>query len=227
MNNLLIHADPGARSGFLAAWLTDTLTRVSVDAGSELNPPYVKIHKLENINDIKLFNGIKIRIKPNLEYIDLITLLFLRKNVYKLIPDFTRDEYSLETFSKLTRFSNEIFHDDAELNYEVYDYVIDFKDTFNTDCMKEIYTKVTGKVADSSMIEILEKTNIVNNISIDKNHSCSIVKLVLTQENKLQLKEEHRYWSIVDIYKNTATEQRYDAVLKSIVASNYNFSNII
>jgi hypothetical protein len=227
MNNLLIHANPGARSGFLAAFLTDTLTRVSFDAGFELRPSYFKIHKLANIDDIKLFDGIKIRIKPNLEYIDLLTLLFLRKNVYKIYPDFTRDEYSLETFSKLTRFSNAILQDDLELDYGVYDYVIDFKDTFDTDRMKEIYTKVTGKVADISMIEILEKTNIGNNISIDKNHSCSIVKLVLTQEDKLQLKEEHRKWSIVDIYKNIATDQRYDTVLKSIVANNYKFSSIL
>jgi hypothetical protein len=220
--NLLIHADPGARSGLLAAWLTDTLTQVSFDVGDELKPKFFKIHKLNDVNDIKLFDGIKIRIRPSLAHIDLHTVLFLRKNVYTMIPRFTRNEYSIDTFAKLTRFVNEIFQWDSELDYEVYDYVINFEDTFDTEYLKDLYFKITGKPASQQAIDTLEKTNAKNQISLDKNHACSIMKLVLTQERNLNLKEKDRHWSIVEIYKNTLPDQLYDTVSRSIVPSNYN-----
>lgn len=219
--NLLIHADPGARSGFLAAWLTDKMVRVSFDSGLELQPQFVKIHHLDNPNNIKSFNGIKIRIKPNLEYIDLLSLLFLRKNVYAQLPEFTKNEYSLETFTKITEFSNEIFQWDSALDYSLYDYVIDFSDMFDNEYMKKFYTTITGKMSTNESINILEQTNKINQISINKNHACSIVKLILLLEQKLNLREEHRFWSVVDIYNSTPVDQLYETVYNSIRPENY------
>lgn len=219
--NLLIHADPGARSGFVAAWLTNRLSKLAFDSGASLRPPYIKIHKLENVNDIKNFVGTKIRVRPNIESIDLHSLLFLRKNVYLQIPDFTRDEFSLETFTKLTHFSQEIFTWDTELDYNLYDIAMDFADTFDTDFMITLYKKVVGTDPTNDMIDMLIKTNELNSIPIDQNHACSILKLCLAQEQKLGLKEEHRFWSIVDVYNTTAIDQLYATVLKSIVPSNY------
>ncbi len=219
--NLLIHADPGARSGFLAAWLTDKLTMLSFDTGLELKPNFKKIHYLNHPTEIESFNGIKIRIKPKLESIDLHSLLFLRKNVYTQIPEFTRDEYSLATFTKLTVFSKEIFEWDSKLDYSLYDHVLDFKNTFDSAFMKQLYTTITGHVASESSIKILEDTNKINQIQIDKNHACSILKLILTMEHQLELKEEHRFWSIVDIYNTIKIEDLYDTVRTSITPKNY------
>ena len=220
-HNLLIHADPGARSGFIAAWLTNRLSKLAFDSGVSLRPPYIKIHKLENVNDIKNFVGTKIRVRPTIESIDLHSLLFLRKNVYLQIPDFTRDEFSLETFTKLTHFSQEIFAWNQDLDYSLYDIVIDFADTFDNDFMVALYKKVVGTNPTSDMIDMLIKTNEFNCIPIDQNHACSILKLCFTQEQKLGVKEEHRFWSIVDVYNTTAIDQLYNTVLKSIVSSNY------
>ena len=141
--NLLVHADPGARSGFLAAWLTNKLDRATFDSGLALTPRFKKIHRLITPNDILTFDGVKIRIKPTLESIDLHSLLFLRKNVHPQIPDFTRDEYSLDTFSKLVRFSNEIFRWDSELDYSLYDYVLHFDQTFDYEYMQMLDRKST------------------------------------------------------------------------------------
>ena len=220
-HNLLIHADPGARSGFVAAWLTNRLSKLAFDSGANLFPPFRKIHNLDNVADIKNFSGTKIRVRPRIESIDLHSLLFLRKNVYTQIPNFTRDEFSLETFTKLTHFSQEIFKWDQELDYNLYDIVMDFADTFDTDFMIVLYKKVVGTDPTSDMIDMLVKTNELNSITIDQNHACSILKLCLTQEQTLGLKEEHRFWSIVDVYNTTAIDQLYDTVLKSIVSSNY------
>lgn len=219
--NLLIHADPGARSGFVAAWLTNRLSKLAFDSGATFQPPYLKIHKLDNVDNIKNFVGTKIRVQPKIESIDLHSLLFLRKNVYQQILDFTRDESSLETFTKLTHFSQEIFEWDQELDYQLYDIVIDFADTFNNDFMIALYKKVVGTDPPADMIDMLIKTNELNCIPIEQNHACSILKLCLEQEEKLGLKEEHRFWSIVDIYNSTPVDQLYDTVLQSIVPENY------
>lgn len=219
--NLLIHADPGARSGFVAAWLTNCLTRLEFDNGKTLKPRYVKIHKLDNVSNLKNHTGVKIRVRPRIDTIDLHSLLFLRKNVYTQIPNFTRDEYSLDTFTKLAHFSQEIFEWDQELDYSHYDIVLDFADTFNIDYMAQMYKQIVGNMPTYHMIDMLIKTNKLNSIPIDKNHACSILKLCLTQEQKLGLKEEHRFWSIVDIYNSVPTDQLYDTVLQSIVPEKY------
>jgi hypothetical protein len=219
--NLLVHADPGARSGFVAAWLTNRLSSVAFDIGTSLRPPFFKIHNLNNVDDIKNFVGTKIRVRPSIESIDLHSLLFLRKNVHLQILDFTRNEYSLETFTKLAHFSQEIFEWDRELDYALYDIVIDFADTFNNEFMIALYKKVLGTDPSSEMIDMLVKTNELNCMPIDQNHACSILKLCLQQEQKLGVKEEHRFWSIVDVYNTTEVSQLHDTVMQLIVPSNY------
>lgn len=219
--NLLIHADPGARSGFIAAWLTNQLTKLTFDSGASLKPRFCKIHILNNDRVLRNFMSTKIRVRPSIETIDLHSLLFLRKNVYKQIPNFTQDEYSLETFTKLTHFSQEIFKRDLEIDYSLYDIVLDFSDTFNHDYMIDLYKKVVGVAPTQNMIDMLVKTNELNHIDIDKNHACSILKLCFIQEQNLGLKEKHRFWSIVDTYNSTPVEQLYDTVLKLIAPSNY------
>jgi hypothetical protein len=219
--SILIHADPGARSGFVAAWLTGQLTKIEFDVGLELKPKFVKIHQLENPAHIDTHNGLKIRIRPEIETIDIHSLLFLRKNVYPQIPEFTRNEYSLETFTKLCVFAKEILEWDSELDNSLYNTVLNFADTFNNDYMIDLYKKVNGADPTPSMIDVLIKTNDLNRISIDKNHACSILKLCLIQEQKLNLKEENRFWSIVDIYNNTLVDQLYDTVYRTIDSKNY------
>ena len=217
----MIHSDPGARSGFIAGWLTNCLFRVKFDSGASFWPSYSKIHHLTNVDALKNFPGIKIRVRPNIETIDLHSLLFLRKNVYSQIPSFTKDEYSLETFTKLAHFSQEVFQWDCELDYGLYDIVLDFSDTFDNNYMIGLYKKLVGVDPTPDMINILIETNKLNQIPIDKNHACSIVKLCLEQEQKLGLKEEHRFWSVVNVYNTTPVDQLYDTVLQSIVPENY------
>jgi hypothetical protein len=216
-----VHADPGARSGFIAAWLTNQLTDSTVDVSKKLNPIFCKIHKLDDVNIVKNFLGTKIRIRPEIESIDLHSLLFLRKNVYSQIPNFTRDEYSLETFTKIACFAREISEWDQVLDNNLYDFVLNFSDTFNNDLMIELYKKVIGIDPSSSMIVNLIETNKINNISINHNHACSILKLCLSQENKLNLKEQNRFWSIVDVYARTSVDKLYETVYDSIKLENY------
>jgi hypothetical protein len=219
--SLLIHADPGARSGLVAAWLTDKLTNPEFDVGNSFNLNFVKIHHLADPTHIKFHNGLTLRIRPEIETIDLHSLLFLRKNVYTQIPNFTRNEYSLETFTKLTCFAKEIFEWDQALDYSMYDTVISFADTFDIDRMIHLYKTVNNNSPAQTMIDNLVGTNKLNDVSVDRNHACSILKLCYEQEKKLNLNEANRFWSIVDIYNTTAVDQLYNTVFYSIDPKNY------
>jgi len=219
--SLLIHADPGARSGFVAAWLTQKLTKLTFDSGEELKPQFYKIHELDNTQQITNFSGIKIRIRPTLKMIDLHCLLFLRKNVHIQIPDFTQDEFCLDTFTKLTHFTQELFKNDSKLDYSAYDYIINFEDTFDTQCMINLFQQINNKSPTATEIDMLMQTNQLNFITIEKNHSTSILKLCLEKEKQLSLKESERFWSIVDVYNTVDCELLYDVVSDKIKTENY------
>ena len=85
----------------------------------------------------------------------------------------------------------------------------------------DFYKKITGVYPSTEMIDMLNQTNDLNNINIDKNHACSILKLTMVREQELGLQEEHRFWSIVDVYNTVPTEQLYDTVLSFININNY------
>jgi len=218
---LLVHADPGARGALLAAWLTDRLDQVAFDVGRTIWIRWKKIHRLERREDIESFEGTKIRIRPTLETIDLVCLLFLRKNVFHDMPTFTRDEYDYQTFEKLVHFAQEVFDWDSELDYSLYDHVIEFKHTFDVEFMKALYQKINHREAPDKMVDILVQINNLNAIAIDKNHASSIVKLILTRETELGLRESDRLWSIVDIYQTRPRDQLYDSVSAAIHTKNY------
>lgn len=222
--NLLIHADAGARSGLIGSWLTNRLTILAFDTGLANGPGSVVIHQPPNVDSIIKHSGLKIRVRPSISMIDLHCLLFLRKRVYETIENFSRDEYSLETFTKLDCFSRELLAYDCNLDYGIYDIVIDLADTFNNKYMIDLYIRINKTAPSNEMIKVLEDTNVMNNIMIDKNHACSIVKLCLEKEQELGLNEEHRFWSIDHIYKTTPYDKLYDTVNKMIVHHNYGIS---
>lgn len=219
--NLLIHADPGARSGFLAAWLTGKLTELQFDAGRAIKPKFTKIHYLDNTDQLLKFNGTKIRIRPTFNKLDLHILLFLRKNVYEQIPDFTRDEYSLDTFTKLAVFAEEIFDWNSQLNYDYYTHVINFEDTFDIKRMIDLYIELNNTSPSQIEIDMLHRTTELNSIVIDRNHASSIVKLTMEKEAQLALNQQHRFWSIVDLYNTVPISDLYNAVDRAITPDNY------
>ena len=221
MEKRLIHADPGARSGLVGAWLANMLSGKSFDVGAEDGVAFYKIHHLHDVDEVKNFDGVKIRIRPTYSKIDLQCLLFLRKNVYIQIPNFTKDEYSLETFTKLWEFSLQCFAEDYVLDNTLYDYVLTFDDTFCEEKLIDLYKKVNNKTPTNAQINALNSTNQLSNIQINTNHSCAIVKLCLNKEKELSLEESKRFWSIIDVYNTTPVENLYKTVSQKIKPENY------
>ena len=221
MNNLLIHADPGARSHFVASWLHNKLDNAGFDVGATANTPFVKIHYLENVGQLTTFLGPRIRIKPTFDKLALHLLLFLRKNVHVQLPDFTKDEFSLETFSKVYIFAKEALEHNSNLDYSLYNYVIKFEDTFDLEKLIELYQKINGVDPSQNNIDLAVRNNNINHFELNPNHACSIAAMILETESKLNLIEKNRHWSIPVLYKTTPIEELYQMVKSKITTENY------
>jgi len=218
---LLIHADPGARSGFVAAWLQDKLDTAGFDVGVTSNTSFFKIHNLDHHQTIKSFNGTKIRIKSTFKLLNLQLLLFLRKNVHVQLPNFTKDEFSLETFSKVYIFAKHCFTNETQVDYSLYDCAITFDDTFDMGKMIKLYYQHNNRYPDANHIDLAVQNNIINQITPDANHACSIAAMVLETELAQNLLEENRYWSLPDLYQTTPVIELYQTIKSKIVPNNY------
>jgi hypothetical protein len=223
MNNLLIHAYPGARSGFVAAWLNDNLDQAGFDVGDTAKTSFVKIHYVNNgTNDkIKRHQGPKIKIKSSFDLLSLQLLLFLRKNVHTQLPNFTKDEYSLETCSKVYVFAKECIDDEKLVDYSLYDYLISFDDTFDIDKMVNLYYQINNRYPDETHVKLAVTHNKMNQIELDNNHACSIAAMILETEFKMHLKETDRTWSLPILYNTTAITDRYRIIKSLIIPNNY------
>ena len=221
MNKLLIHADPGARSGFIAAWLENNLTTAGFDVAATTKLSFLKFHYLDNSDVIKKFQGIKIRIHSEFYLLNLHLLLFLRKNVHLDIPNFTKDEFSLETFSKVYVFAKECFDYDKKIDYSLYDYKINFADTYNIQKLIDLYYQINQQKPSDNHIDLAIQLNKMNQIELDTNHACNIAAMILETESNMNLLESDRLWSIVDVYQTTPIEKRYQKIKSLIVAKNY------
>jgi hypothetical protein len=218
---LLIHADPGARSGFVAAWLQDTLDTAGFDVGHTTNTSFFKIHNLDNHQTIKSFNGKKIRIKSTFKLLNLQLLLFLRKNVHVQLPNFTKDEFSLETFSKVYIFAKECFDNETQVDYSLYNYALTFDDTFNMDKLINLYYQYNKKYPTNKQIDFAIVNNDINQISLERNHACSIAAMILETESAMNLLEKNRCWSLPVIYQTTPVTELYQTIKSKITSNNY------
>jgi hypothetical protein len=235
MLDLLIHADPGARAGFVSAWLLDNLQGAGFDVGATVPQISWKCHgrhdemcanvprdpSLPPIVLIKEFTGTKIYIKTTFEQLSLQLLLFLRKNIYSKWPNFTRDEYSIQTFSEMYGFIKNCFDDEKYVDWSLYDRVITFTDTFDMDKMIELYRWYNHRDPTEEHIQLAKQNNEINQITVDPNNACSIAAMVFETETTLNLLEENRYWSLPAIYQTIPTNELYQTIRAKIVPENY------
>jgi hypothetical protein len=224
LNSLLVHADPGARSGFISAWLQDDLVAAEFDVGLSSGTKFTKIHHFNNADQIKNFSGPRVRVRPDFNKLNLHLLLFLRKNVYLQMPNFTRNEFSIETFSKLYIFAKECFEQDSALDHSLYDHVLFFQDTFDIEKLIQLYQAVNQREPSQINIDSAVKNNKLNQIEIDLNHACTIASMVLEIESTLNLQEKNRLWSLPEVYAETDVTDLYNTIKHLITSKNYQIS---
>jgi hypothetical protein len=216
-----VHADPGARSGFISAWLQDDLAEAEFDVGISSGTKFTKIHQFDNVDQIKNFSGPRVRVRPDFNKLPLHLLLFLKKNVYSQIPNFTRNEFSLETFSKLYIFAKECFEQDSSLDHSLYDHVLFFQDTFNIEKLIQLYQAVNQREPSQMNIDFAVKNNKLNQFDVDSNHAYNIASMVLELESTLNLQEKNRLWSLPDVYAKTDATNLYITIKNLITSKNY------
>ena len=219
--NLFICADPGARAHTLASWLMNELNAVTFEPGRKFKTRFIKAHSDFGNHLVKKHNGPKIRIRPGFKKLSVHMYLFLVKNVYIQIPNFSKNQFDLETATKMTKEANHWFDHHQEINENCYNYTINFEDTYDIQLLTDLYREIHAKLPSKKSIDILEQTNKLNDPILDKNHACSVASMVLERENQFNLKERDRFWSLPVLYQITPVDQIYDTILSCISPSNY------
>lgn len=218
---LFICADPGARLGTIYTWLTNKLAYPCFEPGNEFKLDFAKHHTDFGNRYVTHSNDFKIRIRTCFKKLNMHLYLFLIKNVHTQIEGFSTNQFDLETFTKCTEAAKFWFDHNEQINESKYDYVLDFCDTFNIDTMIDLYIKFNNHKPSDVLIQNLDATNKLNNITLDKNHACNISAMVLQKENELGFKESERFWSAVNIYNSVKQHELYDAIYNSITGKNY------
>lgn len=224
--SLMICADPGARSHFVASWLQGDLIDSAFDVGLVNHTQFLKKHTDWNNCVAKQFNGKKIRIKTSFCMLDLHLFLFLIKNVYPQIPGLNADQFSFDVTTKMIESAKDWLYHDQQVELCCYDRVLSFSDTFDSDCMIELYQWFNDGAPSDDYIEILHSCNQANKMTLPRNHSCVIAAMILEKEHRLNLPEIDRFWSLLDVYAKTEQNELYDTITGLICHSNYGKSDL-
>jgi hypothetical protein len=118
-------------------------------------------------------------------------------------------------------FIKECLEQDAGLNYAYYDHVINFADTFDTDKLIDLYTKVNHCDPDSTQVDHMIKNNKLNLLTIEKNHACNIAAMIIAEEANLHVLEKNRLWSLPEMYGTVDINQLHDSIKNKIRSENY------
>lgn len=222
----MICADPGARSNFVASWLYGDLTRPVFDVGSTIRTPFVKQHTDWNNKIAAQFAGKKIRIKTSFQLLDLHLYLFLIKNVYPQIPDLDQNQFGFDVTSKMIENAKDWLYHDRQIDIALYDHVMEFSHTFDTNHMVDLYRWFNGHQPAADYVRMLLSCNQVNQIQLPPNHGCAVAAMILEKEYKLNLPEIDRYWSLLEIYRTTPQDDLYETISQAIRADNYGRSDL-
>ena len=199
--NLLIHGHPGSRLGFVAAVLQDKLLNNLFDVGDHVESQYVKLHEFDQ-EIISSFPSIKICIHTTFEMLDRHFLLFYQKNVIKVLPERFQNLHvtNRKIFDRLYySFSNWASDDAMARVFNLYDYNINFEQTFDVEFMCDLYFQVNKKMPSSSLIEAIQTTNQANFQPIELNHSCKIAAEIVKFEYQHNFTEHNRSWRLEEI----------------------------
>ena len=224
----MISADPGARAHFVATWLLGQLRASYYDVGSYISCRFTKSHTDWGNNTVRNFQGKKIRIKTskNQQTLALHLYLFLTKNVYIQMPEFSQNGFDFVTTNKILETLKDWRWHDSQIDYSCYDMIVEFEDTYCADIMINLYKQYNSRYPDNIEILNLKKTNKLNHIIVDPNHSCSIAALIHCKERDLKLKEIDRFWSLENIYDTTERSCLNKTVNDIIKDSNYGVSDM-
>jgi hypothetical protein len=201
----LIHGHPGSRLGFVASVLQDKLVGGCFDVGNTIKTDYVKLHTFDQ-KIISTFSGVKICIHTTFDLLYLHFFLFFQKNVLN-----GNDHEIKKIFKNLhisdRRIIDKMFYSfnsdwslDADTTqHDLYDYHINFEQTFDIEFMCNLYFQINQTLPSNRLIEAIHTTNQINFPTLDQNHGCNIAAKILKYEHTNNLTEHDRSWNLNQI----------------------------
>jgi len=186
----------------MAAVLQDKLVDGAFDVGKTIPMDYVKLHMF-NQNIISTFSGVKIRINTTFDLLHLHFFLFFQKNILgNPDPEVKKDFQNLHISDR--RILDKVFYalnsdwlpDANATQHKLYDYHINFEQTFDIEFMCDLYFRVNRTLPSSRLIEAMQTTNQINSPLIDQNHSCRVAAEILKFEHTNNLTEQDRSWNL-------------------------------
>jgi hypothetical protein len=200
---LLIHGHPGSRLGFVAAVLQDTLMNNMFDVGRGQPVNYVKLHTFDQ-RFVSAFAGVKICINTTFDLLDRHFFLFFQKNVLggSIGPAITKVFQNLHVTDR--RILDKMFYslnsdwlpDASATQHELYNYHINFEQTFDIEFMCNLYFQVNQTLPSSRLIEAIQTTNQINSPTVDQNHGCRVAAEILKFEHSNNFTEHARSWNL-------------------------------
>ena len=195
---LLVHGHPGSRLGFVVAFLQNKLLNNLFDVGGKkLSISYLKLHTF-NQQRVLLFDGIKICIHTTLDMLDRHFILFYQKNVQTQISTY---QTLLDTDRQIVDKMYYEFHsswlpDSSATLPELYNYHINFEQTYDVEFMCDLYFKINKTVPSSRLIEAMQTTNQTNLQPMDKNHGCNVAAEIIKFEYLNNFSQHDRSWNL-------------------------------
>lgn len=195
---LLIHGVPGSRLNFVAAVINDRLLDNMFDVGLETPVAlgYHKIHRSNN-NLVAKFPGNRIYIEPAYENLDRHFFLFLVKNMFDLEPAFRTYHYTDRRILDKMYYSYREWMQDKHLTQKnLYNYIIQFEQTFDINFMCDLYRKINQKEPSRQLINAMHSTNQANSPELDQNHVAKVAAEIIKFESANNLTEASRQWQL-------------------------------
>lgn len=226
--NLLIHGHPGSRLGFVAAVLQNQLLNNLFDVGIHVPSKYVKLHSFDQ-KLVSSFSDIKIRIHTTLSMLDRHFILFFQKNVQK--QDNTYQTFSITDRRIIDKmyyaFNSKWLPDAAATIPNLYDYNINFEQTFDIEFMCDLYFQVNKNLPSSALVEAMQTTNQANVQPIETNHGCRVAAEIIKFEQGNNLTEHDRSWQLNQVCAFTDSgecldpDNLYDNVMSKLSSEFY------
>jgi hypothetical protein len=196
--NLLIHGHPGSRLGFVAAVLTDKLSDHLFDVGDLVHKDFRKLHRFDS-EILSSFPNTKICIHTTFAMLDRHFFLFFQKNSLKIETEKFQNLHTTnrEIIEKMYyAFNSDWFPDAAITIPNLYDYNINFEQTFDIDFMCDLYFQVNKKLPSSKLVQAMQTTNQSNSQPIALNHGCRVAAEIIKFERHNNFTEHDRSWQL-------------------------------
>lgn len=211
--DLLIHYQPGARGDFLASVLLGSF--VERERNALKGTDYKKIHHIElhsnphRWDDVKNFNGAKIRIDANNcpdSLVEIEVNHYIKNNVVS-VTDINYYDIIYRAIVYHLNIESSIIHQHKEL----YTHWIDFQSLKNINFLKKLYYEFNGKDIQHSLLGKIEN-NINNQINIAQDKKIvNLIKMIdfEMKNNYLNKTKYYNYLANLDNIDNYLSTEYY------------------